>query len=138
MDRPPHGATQNGAVATPGSGGGSQVQAAHSAVWGRFFFATVSGVFCDSWVFADSNGCFLRRRRLRRGFLRQFTNVHGFFATVLYWVLCDGAIAAEVFLGVSQRSTVEEEEKEPRRRRRRRVTEPSLWQRCLMAERLDR
>ena len=81
---------------------------------GRVFFATVTGVFCDGWVIPDSNVFFLRRRRLQRGFLRQFTRffatVLGFFATVL---------AAEVFLGVSHRSTVEEEEKESRRMRSR-------------------
>ena len=87
-----------------------------SEIIGAFFsfVATVTGVFCDGWVIPDSNfffcegvGCSGVFCVSSRGF---FATVLGFFATVL---------AAEVFLGVSQHSTVEEEEKESRRMRSR-------------------
>ena len=90
--------------------------------------ATVTGVFCDGWVIPDSNGFFFCDGVGCSGFfLRQFTFF--FFATVL---------AAEVFVGVSQRSTVEEEEKESRRMRSRGEEEEEEGEGAVsMAERSD-
>ena len=104
---------------------------------GRFFFATVTGVFCDGWVIPDSNVFFFATASAAAGF---FASVHEVFCNGAR-VFCNGASCR----GFSWRQSpqhsrgggkgVKEDEES---RRRRRVKEPSLWQRGLMAERLDR